>query len=215
MSVIERIAGRSTNEREPRDPKYKDSIITIPNLICFGRIGGSFVLLALAMFDWRYSFVGLLLVLSLSDFIDGMLARRLHQRSNFGARLDSAADAILYSALIVGAAILSWETVRPELLWMLMAVCSYVLTTGAGLWKYGRVPSYHTFGAKKSQWLVLLAGICLIFDWTVWPLRLASVAVTLTNLEATAITYVLDEWRADVLTIFHVWRPGKPNRVEE
>ncbi len=193
---------------EPRDPRYKDSIMTVPNVICFMRMAGSLILFGLAVAGYRHAFVGLFLFLSLSDWVDGKLARWLHQRSDFGARLDSAADAVLYTALIGGALLLSWETLRHEIVWISVAASSYALTSGAGLWKYGRIPSYHTYGAKCSQWLVLIAGICVILGWAVWPLRIAMVAVTLTNLEATAITFLLKQWQADVLTILHVLRPA-------
>lgn len=197
---------------EPRDEKYKNSIVTVPNVICFIRLIGSFVLFAIAILGWRYAFVGLFLALSLSDWIDGKLARALHQRSDFGARIDSTADAALYTALIAGAFFLSWETLRYELIWLAVGIGSYLLTTGAGLLKYNRVPSYHTYGAKGTQWLALIAGIALVLGWSVWPMRIAVIAVTLTNLEATAITYVLKEWRADVSTLFHVW-PQKQEAV--
>jgi CDP-diacylglycerol--glycerol-3-phosphate 3-phosphatidyltransferase len=190
---------------EPRDEMYKDSIFTIPNVICFGRLIGSFVLFGFALAGWRYWFVGLFLVLSFSDWIDGRLARWLHQRSDFGARLDSTADAVLYTALLGGAAILSWNWIQQELVWLAVGVGSYAVTTGVGLSKYGRVPSYHTYGAKITQWIALVAGVCLVLHWSVWPLRIAVIAVTLTNIEATAITCVLKEWQADVLTILHVW----------
>lgn len=194
---------------EPRDEKYKDSIFTVPNIICFGRIIGSLVLLAVAYFGWQYWFVGLFVVLSLSDWVDGRLARWLKQRSDFGARLDSFADSVLYAALVVGVLMLSWHTVQHELIWIACALFSYFLTSGVGLWKFGRIPSYHTFAAKKSQWLALFAGVSLVLDWSVWPLRICAIAVVLTNLEATAISLTLDEWRADVLTLFRVWPKQK------
>ncbi len=100
--------------------------------------------------------------------------------------------------------ILCWDTLQHELIWLGVGIGSYLITTGAGLLKYGRIPSYHTYGAKASQWLALFAGICLVLGWSVWPLRLAAISVTLTNLEATAITFVLKEWRADVRTIYDV-----------
>lgn len=202
----------STQPKEPRDPEFKNSIITIPNIICFGRLIGSFVLFAFALMGWRYPFVGLFLVLSLSDWIDGKLARWLHQRSDLGARLDSTADAVLYAALIGGALVLSWEILQHELIWLAIGIGSYAVTTGAGLWKYGRVPSYHTYGAKLTQWLAMIAGVCLILQWSVWPMRIVVIAVTLTNLEATLITLALKSWQADVLTLFHVWPTDKQNR---
>ncbi len=195
---------------EPRDPNYKDSILTIPNLICFGRLIGSFALFGFAMLDWRYWFVGTFIALTLSDWIDGRLARWLHQRSDFGARIDSFADAAMYTALLGGALLLSWNELQHELAWLGIAVGSYALTSGAGLVKYGRIPSYHTYGAKATQWIASIAGISLILGWSVWPMRLAVIAVTLTNLEATAITCVLKNWTADVLTILYVWPTENP-----
>jgi cardiolipin synthase len=218
MILLSKKHKRRHESPEPRDERYKDSIVTIPNLICIGRMIGSLVLFAIAVAGWRYWFVGLFLVLSLSDWIDGKLARWLHQRSDLGARLDSAADAILYTALIGGALILSWDVLQHELIWLAVVIGSYLLTSGAGLWKYGRVPAYHTYGAKLTQWVALVAGICLVLNWSVWPLRIAVIAGTLTNLEATAITCVLNEWRADVLTLFHVWPEDKhidPNETKK
>ena len=204
-----RIAGGETNsvnkQPEPRDEKYKDAILTIPNLICIGRALGSIGLVWIAIQGWPYWFAGCYAVLNLSDFVDGKPARWLKQRSDLGARLDSFADSILYGALIIGATILSWEMLQHELVWLSIGIASYLMTTGYGLLKFRRIPSYHTFGAKKTQWLALAAGISLILGWSVWPMRICVVAVVLTNLEAMAITYVLKEWRADVLTLFYVW----------
>lgn len=190
---------------EARDENYKDSIVTIPNVICFARLIGSFVLFAFAVAGWRVPFIGLFVALSLSDWIDGKLARWLNQRSDFGARIDSFADAALYAGLLGGGLLLSWQTLRHQLIWIAVGISSYALTTGAGIWKYGRVPSYHTYGAKVTQWLALIAGGFVILEWSVWPMQIAMIAVALTNLEAIAITCVLKEWRADVLTLFHVW----------
>ena len=196
-------AGRPTvNSIE--DSPYRDRIVTIPNIICTFRLLGALSLFAIALTNNPRLFAGVFIVLSLSDVIDGRLARWLHQRSDFGARLDSFADAVLYGALFFGLVWLKWNILKQETPWWLVAFLSYVLTTTAGLWKYGKVPSYHTWGAKTSQWLILAGAICLFLDFAVWPFRVAMAAVTLTNLEATAITWHLKEWRADVLTILHV-----------
>lgn len=191
---------------EPRDEAYRNWIFTIPNVICMLRLAGSAALPAVALGGLRYWFVGLFVALTLSDWIDGRIARWLRQRSDFGARLDSFADAALYTALLVGVAILSWETMRAEYLWLAVAVGSYFLTTLTGLIKYHRVPSYHTWAAKKSQGLVLLAGVAIVLGWAVWPLRIAALAVTLTNIEATLMTLVLPRWRADVPSLWTALR---------
>ena len=199
-------------ELEPRDERYKNSILTVPNVLCFVRLAGSFVLFGVAITGHPYWFAGLFLFLSLTDWIDGRLARWLQQRSDFGARLDSTADAVLYAALIGGAVVLRWDQLKDVLPWLAVGLGSYAVTTAAGLWKYRRVPSYHTYGAKFTQWVALIAGLSLILAKAVWPLQIATVCLTLTNLEATAITLVLKQWRTDVLTVFHVWPTEKQDR---
>lgn len=188
----------------PDENRYRNSIVTVPNIICFIRLLGAFSLFGIAFSDNPQLFAALFTVLSLSDWIDGKLARWLHQRSDFGARLDSFADSILYAALFFGLMWMKWGVLKPELIWWVTAFLSYVLTTSAGLIKYGRIPSYHTYGAKITQWIVLVGGVCLLLDYTVWPFRIAMLGTTLTNLEATAMTWYLPEWRADILTILHV-----------
>lgn len=198
------------------DDTYRDSIVTIPNIICMVRLVGALSLFYFAITQNLGCFVGIFVVLSLSDWVDGRLARWLKQRSDFGARLDSFADSVLYGSLLFGLLWLKGDVLRQEAAWWIVGILSYVLTTGAGLWKYGRVPSYHTYGAKISQWLVLIGAVCLLLDYTVWPFRIAMLVGTLTNLEATSITWYLPEWRADVLTLFHVLpRSDASSRSEE
>ncbi|HUP81693.1 MAG TPA: CDP-alcohol phosphatidyltransferase family protein [Pirellula sp.] len=185
------------------DSPMRDRILTIPNLICFFRLGGALSLIYFAITNKTLVFVAVFIALSLSDWIDGRLARWLNQRTNFGARLDSFADSILYGSLLFGMIWMRWEVLQHEAIWWITGLCSYALTTGAGLWKYGRIPSYHTNGAKISQWFILLGAVSLLLDYSTWPFRIAILAGTITNLEATAITWILPEWRADVLSIAH------------
>jgi cardiolipin synthase len=204
----ERLMPPSTKHRntaiEEQEHPYKDRFLTIPNIICFLRVLGSLCLIWVAAAGYARVFVISFVALSLSDWIDGKLARWLNQRSDFGARLDSASDSILYACLLVGSLILKWDVLQHEVVWIGVGLASYGLTTGYGLWKYGRIPSYHTYGAKTTQWLVLIGAVSMLLDISVWPLRVAVVAGTLTNLEATAMTYYLPAWTADVLSVWHV-----------
>jgi cardiolipin synthase (CMP-forming) len=188
---------------------FRHRMVTIPNLICMIRFLGSIGMLWLACLNLARSFALAFTLLSLSDTIDGRLARWLNQRSDFGARLDSFVDSVLYACLFVGMFWLRWDVLKSEAPWWVAAWLSYVITTAAGLWKYGRIPCYHTYGAKTTQWLVLAGALCLLLNISVWPFRVAMLAVILTNLEATAITCCLKEWRADVLTLRHVLPGGR------
>ena len=195
----------------PELSPYKDRYLTIPNVICVARIIGSLGLIGLAVTGYSQAFVIGFMVLHFSDWVDGKLARWLNQKSDFGARLDSASDAILFGCLIIGCLILKWDVLRQEFAWLTPPLIAYAMTTGYGLWKYGRFLSYHTRAAKITNWLVLGGAVTLLLDGPLWPMRTAAVAGTLTNLETMVITSVLPEWRSDVLSLWHaIYRPPKP-----
>lgn len=74
---------------------------TAPNLLTLGRICLAPVLVAAVLNDsYRLGF-GLFLVAGLTDALDGLLARLLHQRSVLGAYLDPVADKLLLSTLFL------------------------------------------------------------------------------------------------------------------
>jgi len=193
---------------EPATPSPVDTdrFWTLPNTLCLIRLFGSPGLIILGALEWRWAFLGLFLFLALTDWLDGKLAILLHQRTTFGARLDSWADATFYGSALVGGAWLCRVELLPEWPWIGAALVSYAITTGYGFWKFGRWPSYHTRMAKTSWLFVTLGTISMILDWSMWPLRIGLAWVTLTNLEATLITWTLPEWKADVLTWFRARR---------
>ncbi len=181
------------------------STFNIPNAICVVRMLGSLTLLVIAIAGLRWLFIATYFVLIVSDLVDGPLARWLKQKSALGALLDSVADAFLNFCLIVGASILCWEILRHEFIWISVAIVLYVVGIGIAFSKFGRLPAYHTWAAKTTQWLAAIAAVSLILDWSVWPLRVAAIGATLTNLETIAITMTLKQWRTDVLSLYSLW----------
>lgn len=210
---------RSNEHNETLDvaePEISNKILTIPNLLCLVRLVGSFILIPIAWQGRNEVFLWCFIFLAMTDWFDGKLAILLNQRTVLGARLDSWADAALYAALLFGLVTLYGDTLRAELAWIATALVTYLISTVAGFWKYKRWPSYHTRAAKTSWFLTGLAVIALFVEWAIWPLRVAAVAVTLTNIEAIFITIISPAWRADVTSVYHAWRdcktPGAPGQ---
>src|SRR5207302_41399 len=106
------------------------------------------------------------------------------QQTVRGARLDSVADVTLYGCLLLALMVLRWDEIAGEAVWLGLAVGSYALSTAAGLIKFRRVPSYHTRLAKVSWLFMVVAVIAVFAELSPWPLRVAMVAVLVTNLEA-------------------------------
>lgn len=76
-------------------------IWTVPNQITFLRLGilpFFLILISYQHYGWA---LAVLILAGLSDGIDGLLARRLNQRSSLGAFLDPIADKLLLSSSFV------------------------------------------------------------------------------------------------------------------
>lgn len=179
------------------------SIYTISNLLSGIRFVGSFGLVALAVIGVpRGPFLSVMIGLLATDWFDGKLAIWLRQRTDFGARLDSVADVTLNAAILFSALWLEFGTLAGELGWIAVAVGSYGCSLLASYYRFGRMPSYHTYTAKGTWWLMTVAAIAFFAEWSLWPLRIAMVATVVTNTEAIALTCMLSHWRADVRSIF-------------
>lgn len=178
--------------------------LTWPNLITGLRIIGSPGLVILAWIGRPYSVGFLAAILVLTEWLDGFVARGLSEESKTGARLDSVADALFYSSLLAAVAVMNPVLIGREANWIVAAIGSYLINWLASCVKFRRLPSYHTWAAK-GVWFVVGAGIvCLLAGWNAWPFRIAMICVVLTNLEATAITFILATCQVNVSSVWHV-----------
>ena len=198
----------STPSSGPDNGKLEisDRLWTVPNALCFLRLAGALILVPIAWQGRSELFLVLFLAFAMTDWFDGKLAILLNQRTVIGARLDSWADAALFAALLFGLVRMYSDTLLVELPFVITAIGGYCISTLAGFWKYGRWPSYHTRAAKTSWFFTGVAVIALFLDFATWPLRIALIAVTLTNIEAISITLVSPAWQANVTSIYHAWK---------
>jgi len=189
-----------------------DRLVTVPNALCMIRLLGAFVLPVLAIGNQPVAFVITYFVLTSTDWIDGKLARWLKQESKIGPKLDTVADVTMYTGLLFGVIWLFGSTLVDEGALLGVAVALYAGSCLASLFKFGRLRSYHTRAAKISWFIVLIAVVGLFVKSWIWPVRVAAVAVALTNLEAILITVALAKKQNDVPSIFHAifWPKTEP-----
>nr|WP_218875827.1 MULTISPECIES: CDP-alcohol phosphatidyltransferase family protein [Leifsonia] len=121
----------------------------------------SFVRLALVPVFLAFVIAGLdalallvLVVSSVTDFLDGYLARRLNQVSRLGQLLDPAADRLYIFAALIG---LAWREVIP---WWLVAV---IVARDVMLAVLGVILANHGFGPLPVHHLGKVATFCLFW----------------------------------------------------
>lgn len=183
---------------------------TVPNMLATARLVLSPLLLPVAWSGSADAFVALFLGVVATDWLDGKLAVILDQRTEIGARLDTVADGVMYTFVLAGLYLLAGDAFVAEWRWMTVAVVAYALSWGVSLAKFGQLPSYHPWSAKFAWFLALWAILLLVVVGDPLALRAATVAVTVANLEAVAITLRLDHPRSDVRGVWALPddRPG-------
>ena len=177
-----------------------------PNLISATRLALMPAVLGAAVARERELFVGLIAFSLLTDAVDGTLARRLGAESEFGRKLDSAADYVTLFTGTTGIALLWPEVVRRELPWILTGVAAFLAVIVLGLVRLGRAPCYHTWASKTGAILCPLTLIPLLTGGPAWPFHTVILFLILTGLEEVAILVVLPRHVGEMPTLWHAWR---------
>ncbi len=176
--------------------------VTIPNALTWFRIVTSPVLVVLAWAGGTGWVVAFLLVLQVTDWVDGPLARGLRQHTTAGARLDSLADVLMFGSLLAALAVLEGPLLWDAWPWVAAAVGSYAASSAYALARFRRMPTYHQWTAKVSGPITLVATLAVLLLGEGWPVRVAAAAVTLGNLEGALITSRLSAPRTDIPSVF-------------
>ena len=129
-------------------------VLTVPNLLSFLRLALVPVFLSLLVAGADAWALLVLAVSSLTDFLDGWIARRFNQITRLGQLLDPAADRLYIFAALIG---LAWRDLVP---WWLVAV---VVGRDVFLLGLGIVLANHGFGPLPVHQLGKVATFCLFY----------------------------------------------------
>ena len=180
--------------------------MSVPNLLSAFRIACVPVLLALAWHGAVELFVVGFVLALVSDVLDGALARRLGQATDFGARLDQWADFALWVSLPLAAWWLWPAILAREANYVVVALVCMLLPTAIAYAKYRAVPGYHTWSVKLgSVAMGFSVPLLLLFD-VAWPFRAAVLFQIVCAIDELGITWLLAECRHDVPSVLHAMR---------
>lgn len=155
-----------------------DRVLTVPNLLSFLRLLGVPVFLWLILVPEADGLAVLLLVVSgITDWLDGVIARRFHQISRLGQLLDPVADRLYIFATLLGLAvreIVPWWLVAALVLRDVVLAIALAVLRRHG---YGPLPVHYlgkaaTFNLLYAFPLLLLgdgpgtvALVARVFGW--------------------------------------------------
>lgn len=129
-------------------------MLTLPNLLSFARLLLVPVFLVLLVRGEDAWALVVLIISSITDFLDGYLARTLNQVSRLGQLLDPAADRLYIFAALIG---LAWRDLVPW--WIVLIIVArdiFLLVLGIVLANFG-------FGPLPVHQLGKIATFCLFY----------------------------------------------------
>jgi cardiolipin synthase len=172
-------------------------VITVPNLLSCVRLALVPVFLYLLLTRQDVAALIVLVVSSITDYLDGYLARRLHQVTRLGQLLDPAADRLYIFVTLIG---LAWRDLVP---WWLVAI---VIGRDVMLGVLGIILANAGYGPLPVHHLGKIATFCLFYAL---PILVLSEAFPVLRDVAAPIGWAFALWGA-----FLYWWAGVVYAVE-
>lgn len=161
-----------------------DRILTVPNVLSFIRLLLVPVFLAFIILGYDLWALGVLVFSSISDYVDGVIARRFNQMTRLGQLLDPAADRLFIFAALIGLA------VREVIPWWLVVA---IVGRDVMLIVLGIILANHGFGPLPVHHLGKAATLCLFYAL---PILMLGQAVPMVAAYAIPIGWAFALWGA-------------------
>ncbi len=178
-------------------------VLNLPNVISALRVAMFPLLLWMAVKRDADTFLSILAFSFFTDVLDGYLARKLNQVTEFGSQLDSWADFATYGAMLVGLFFI-WPTIyQSESLFLMLALSFWLFASLVCLARFRCFPNYHTYAAKLVA--IGSAPAYFVAAWLNEPMyiRMALLAYLWVAIEQVLITSVLPRWQGNIAGIWH------------
>ena len=177
-----------------------------PNLISGARIAVMPAVLLTAIAGSQRWFLILIGASLATDVLDGFLARRLNAFSDFGRKLDSAADYLTMITGLAGIALLWPEIVRRELPWIAVGLTAFFGLIVFGFIRLGHPPCYHTWAAKAGLAAGTLSMIPLLTGWSAVPFHVSIIVQIYSAVEEVIISLLIPQHVGEMATVWHALR---------
>ncbi|MGQ1796365.1 CDP-alcohol phosphatidyltransferase family protein [Kocuria oceani] len=153
------------DEVEPAESPYYDRVVTVPNVVSVVRFAliVPAVLAVLDIDERPVRALVLVAVFSLTDWVDGTLARALRQRSRVGEVMDPLADRLGTVAIAVAAGVVGlfpW--------WVLVVIAVVDVVVGIATLARGSLGALRVTTVGKAKTALLMVGTVLVLAGPAW-----------------------------------------------
>lgn len=168
----------------------------IPNQITAIRFFAVPVMWVVAYYE-QFTYIGIGLIISLvTDLLDGAVARKLNQTSDFGSKFDSISDQFIQLSALIWIVWLMPEIISENVFISLFAIATYFTSLLVGLVKFKRLANLHLYLSKVSGLFlyIFLIHAFMVGVYSYFLFMLAGILFILSSTE----TIVLQSTRPNV-----------------
>jgi len=195
----------ATGAIEEGSAKRTAAVWTLPNALSAYRLAVLPVVVWTIATGRRDAFFVLICISLLTDILDGWIARRFHLESEFGARLDTAADDLTYAAAFAG-----FLTIDGGFFWLhrvgfCLLLASKLLPIVVSLMRFRRTTSLHLYSSKLTGYVqgFFIFGY-YVLGYSAWYFHFTVAFSVLASLEKLAVLVVLPELRSNARGLYWV-----------
>ena len=164
--------------------------MTTASKITLVRVAMIPIFMALLLLGYRWIALAVFILASVTDFVDGYVARHYNQVSDFGKFLDPLADKLLITACMV-----IFVEGGPRPTWAVMIVLTREFAvTGLRLVAVGNGRVIAAGWSGKVKTFSTMVGLCLMMAFPIWWLDwVVTAVITLTTLYS-GVEYFVKNW---------------------
>ena len=164
--------------------------MTTASKITLVRVAMIPIFMALLLLGYRWIALAVFILASVTDFVDGYVARHYNQVSDFGKFLDPLADKLLVTACML--IFVEWGRMPA---WAVMIVLTREFAvTGLRLVAVGNGRVIAAGWRGKVQTFSTLVGLCLMMAFPIWWLDWVVTAVITVTTLYSGVEYFVKNW---------------------
>jgi phosphatidylglycerophosphate synthase len=140
----------------------------------------------------------------ITDLLDGAVARKLNQTSEFGSKFDSLADQFLQISAVIWVTMLMPEIFTDNLLISLLAISIYLSSLALGLIKFKQLANLHLYLSKAGGFFlyILLIHAFITGEYSVFLFTSAVILFILSSTETFILQFSLSRADSNIGSIF-------------
>ena len=172
----------------------------LPLFLTISRVVLAPVSILFVYLDWLgWPYLALLGIAALSDYYDGVLARKYGVATAGLRQFDSIADTIFFVAVLIGMNIAYPQVVHDYLGGIVAVIGLEAFRYVVDYLKFGRGASYHAYSAKIFGFFLLIATVTIMGFGVASPyFTVALLSGIVSEVEGLFISLILPSWRYDI-----------------